>query len=185
MHVGGLKLDNSMAASSNGLYSMTRPGSIPQFALTTTFGWNDIGLHVNAHWLQTGLHVYMSNFPTEKSNRKWITWNYFFWFVCLFVCFCFCFVFSNTDPILNMEYFDFCFLNFGIRVLRYISTWWNTWAQHMPKISTLAKIDIMQKWRIWLTIQLPNPNIFRFKYWPCTFTVVKSVLCLFGRTTVF
>ncbi len=37
----------------------------------------------------------------------------------------------RTESIFNMEYFDFCFLNFGIRALRYISTW-NTWAQHIP-----------------------------------------------------
>ena len=55
MHIGGLKLDNSMAASSNGLYSMTRPGSIPQFALTTTFGWNDIGLLYTVMMIALGM----------------------------------------------------------------------------------------------------------------------------------
>ena len=31
--------------------------------------------------------------------------------------------FFHLQSIFNMEYFDFCFLNFGIRALRYISTW--------------------------------------------------------------
>ena len=34
---------------------------------------------------------------------------------------------ATTESIFNMEYFDFCLLIFGVRALRYISTW-KTWA---------------------------------------------------------
>jgi len=38
IHVCGLCSDNSIAVSSRGLYSITRPGSMPPLALMITFG---------------------------------------------------------------------------------------------------------------------------------------------------
>ena len=78
------------------------------------------------HFNPCGHHSFVS----IDVSSYWIsgTWDVLF---TLCVTFHFNGLVPHVESIFNMEYFDFCFLNFGIRALRYISTW-NTWAQHRP-----------------------------------------------------